>query len=354
MADFENVQPDEYKLLGMNFTPGRPWGIKYITIHHMAGDLDADQCNSVWRKAGTSAHYSVDRGGKIVQHVNDTDRAYACGDGVGVQSGGNDCSISIEHANSGSNPWTVHDAAIESGAHLVAALCKYYKLGRPQWGVNVFPHKHWKATACPGELAGSQNAKYMQRAQEWYDAMCGGKPAPAPTPAPAPQPQPAPQPTPSRKPLGKVDVRYALRNLNGGWNSEIVDFGDGPEGFAGVPNGQHDLLYVKVDKGSVKYRAHIVGGGWLDWVTKGDPADTVHGCAGVPGRAIDGVQVYYTTPDGFEYQQAWYRSQTKCRAGWLPVCCDDGGSVKGHDGWAGVLGEPLDRLQIAICDRNPF
>ena len=354
MADFENVQPDEYKLLGMNFTPGRPWGIKYITIHHMAGDLDADQCNSVWRKAGTSAHYSVDRGGKIVQHVNDTDRAYACGDGVGVQSGGNDCSISIEHANSGSNPWTVHDAAIESGAHLVAALCKYYKLGRPQWGVNVFPHKHWKATACPGELAGSQNAKYMQRAQEWYDAMCGGKPAPAPTPAPAPQPQPAPQPTPSRKPLGKVDVRYALRTLNGGWNSEIVNFGDGPEGFAGVPNGQHDLLYVKVDKGSVKYRAHIVGGGWLDWVTKGDPADTVHGCAGVPGRAIDGVQVYYTTPDGFEYQQAWYRSQTKCRAGWLPVCCDDGGSVKGHDGWAGVLGEPLDRLQIAICDRNPF
>ncbi len=350
MADFENVQPDEYKLLGMNFTPGRPWGIKYITIHHMAGDLDADQCNSVWRKAGTSAHYSVDRGGKIVQHVNDTDRAYACGDGVGVQSGGNDCSISIEHANSGSNPWTVHDAAIESGAHLVAALCKYYKLGRPQWGVNVFPHKHWKATACPGELAGSQNAKYMQRAQEWYDAMCGGKPAPAP----APQPQPAPQPTPSRKPLGKVDVRYALRNLNGGWNAEVTNFGEGADGFAGVPNGQHDLLYVKVDKGSVKYRAHIVGGGWLDWVTKGDPADTVHGCAGVPGRAIDGVQVYYTTPDGFEYQQAWYRSQTKCRAGWLPVCCDDGGSVKGHDGWAGVLGEPLDRLQIAICDRNPF
>lgn len=187
-----------------------------------------------------------------------------------------------------------------------------------------------------------------------FGVDAGSAPAPAPTPAPAPQPQPAPKPTPSRKPLGKVDVRYALRNLNGGWNSEIVNFGDGPEGFAGVPNGQHDLLYVKVDKGSVKYRAHIVGGGWLDWVTKGDPADTVHGCAGVPGRAIDGVQVYYTTPDGFEYQQAWYRSQTKCRAGWLPVCCDDGGSVDGYDGWAGILGEPLDRLQIAIGDRDPF
>ena len=185
MADFENVQPDEYKMLGRNFTPGRPWGITSVTIHHMAGDLDADACNRVWRNSGTSAHYSIDRNGKIVQHVNDTDRAWACGDGVGVNSGGNDRSISIEHANCKNGPWLVHDAAIESGAHLVAALCRYYKLGRPQWGKNVFPHRHWKSTACPGELAGSQNARYMRRAQEWYDAMCGGKPAPKPQPSTA-------------------------------------------------------------------------------------------------------------------------------------------------------------------------
>ena len=347
MADFENVQPDEYKLLGRNFTPGRPWGITSVTLHHMAGDLDADACNSVWRGAGTSAHYSVDRNGKIVQHVNDMDRAYACGDGVGVNSGGNDRSISIEHANCSSNPWLVHDAAIESGAHLVAALCKFYKLGRPEWMKNVFPHKHWKATACPGELAGSQNARYMRRAQEWYDAMTAG------TAAPAPQPS-TPQPAPSKKALGKVNVRYALRNLGGSWNSEVCNFGGGSDGFAGAPNGQHDLLYVKVDKGSVRYRAHIVGGGWLDWVSKGDPNDTVNGCAGIPGRAIDGVQVYYTTPDGYEYQQAWYRSQTTRRAGWLGVCCDDGNSVSGYDGWAGMLGEPLDRLQIGIGASNPF
>lgn len=172
--------------------------------------------------------------------------------------------------------------------------------------------------------------------------------------APAPAPQPQPQHQPSGKPLGKVNVRYALHNLNCSWNAEVTNFGGGEDGFAGVPNGKHDLLYVKVDKGSVKYRVHIVGGGWLDWVTKGDPNDTVHGCAGVPGRAIDGVQVYYVTPEGREYQQAWYRSQTTARAGWLPVCCDDGNSVSGYDGWAGMLGEPLDRLQISIGTSNPF
>lgn len=171
MADFENVEPDEYKYLGCNYNSGRPNGIQGITIHHMAGDLNADDCNRVWASAETSAHYSIDRNGYIVQHVDDGDRAWACGN-----SWANDVTISIEHANNNSDPWTVYDAAIESGAHFVAGLCKVYGLGRPEWMVNVFPHKHWSSTECPGELAGSQNAQYMERAQYWYDVMTGNAP----------------------------------------------------------------------------------------------------------------------------------------------------------------------------------
>ena len=174
MKDWETCDADEMRLLGQNYASGRPYGIDYITIHHMAGDLDADGCNRAWRASGASAHYSVDRNGVVCQHVWDGDRAYACGDGVGIGSGGNDRSISIEHANNSSNPWTVYPKALEEGAHLVAALCRLYGLGRPEWMRNVFPHKHWAATACPGELAGSQNAQYMARAQYWYDKM-GGK-----------------------------------------------------------------------------------------------------------------------------------------------------------------------------------
>ena len=106
----DSVQPDEYKLLGCNFSAGRPFGIKGVTIHHMAGDLNAAQCNSIWAANGCSAHYSVDRNGYIVQHVNDTDRAYACGDGIGT-GGGNDTTISIEHANSARGPWTTSACA---------------------------------------------------------------------------------------------------------------------------------------------------------------------------------------------------------------------------------------------------
>lgn len=158
----------------------------------------------------------------------------------------------------------------------------------------------------------------------------------------------------NRKPFD-THVHYALRNLNGSWNAEVTDFGEGSEGFAGVPCGKHDLLYMYADEGELKYQVHIVGGGWLDWVYKADKNDTVNGCAGIPGRAIDGVRAYYITPDGKEYKQIWYRSQTTEREGYLGVVCDDGTSIAGYtDDYAGIYGEPLDRLQMAIADYNPF
>lgn len=78
----------------------------------------------------------------------------------------------MEHANRSDG--TVSEACLDAGAHLVAVICKYYGLGRPQWRVNVFPHWDFQSTSCPGALGKSQNAAYMARAQAWYDAMCGG------------------------------------------------------------------------------------------------------------------------------------------------------------------------------------
>lgn len=153
----------------------------------------------------------------------------------------------------------------------------------------------------------------------------------------------------------KVNVSYGLHVLGGGWLDEVTNFGAGDNGFAGLPNHQHDLLYIKVDHGSVKYRVHTVKSGWLPWVTKGDRNDTVNGCAGITSEAIDGVQIVFLTPAGEPYQQAYYRSQTTQRAGWLGVVCDDGTSLPQYtDTYAGMFGEPLDRLQIGISSISPF
>jgi len=150
-----------------------------------------------------------------------------------------------------------------------------------------------------------------------------------------------------------TNVTYALRSLNGGWLDNVTNFGDGDNGYAGVPNQQHDYLTVSVTHGSVKYRVKTAQDGWLGGVTGSNRNDLANGAAGVSGHAITGVQIIYNTPSGEAYQQAYYRSQTTQRAGWLGVCADDG-SIAGFDSWAGIDGEPLDRLQIKIASANPF
>jgi N-acetylmuramoyl-L-alanine amidase len=356
MADWENVQPDEYKLLGCNYSAGRPYGITGVTIHHMAGDLDGDACNRVWSNAGTSAHYCVDSNGYITQHVNDTDRAWACGDGIGT-GGGNDTTISIEHANNNSDPWTVYEAALDSGAHLTAALCKYYNLGEPSWMGNVFPHKHWSSTACPGELAGSQNDEFMTKAKYYYNnlgASTGSATYDGTTYTSSSDGGSASSAASFPASSGaKVNVHYALHNLDGDWNDTVTNFGDGDEGFAGMPCGSHDMLIAWCDEGTLNYQVHTINGEWLPMVSKGDFNDDANGMAGNWGEAIDGVRMYYTTPDGQDYKQVYYRSQTADREGWLDVVCDDG-TTYGGDDYAGIYGEALDRLQVCITDGNPF
>ena len=150
-----------------------------------------------------------------------------------------------------------------------------------------------------------------------------------------------------------TDVTYSLRSLNGGWLDNVTNFGSGDNGFAGLPNKQHDYLTVSVNHGSVKYRVKTTEDGWLGWVNDSNRNDLANGAAGIAGHAITGVQIIYNTPAGEAYQQAYYRSQTTQRSGWLGVCADDG-SIAGFDSWAGIDGEPLDRLQIKIASTNPF
>lgn len=186
MKNWENIEADENLILNKHFTPGRAGTINKIVLHHNAGNLTIRGCYNVWQDREASAHYQVQSDGRIGQLVWDKDTAWHAGD-----FNANATSIGIEHADCQTRPWMISAACLENGAHLVAALCKYYKLGRPTWMKNVFPHSHFSATECPASIAGSQNAAYMKRAQEWYDAMTKGSSKPAPKPAKKPAPKPA-------------------------------------------------------------------------------------------------------------------------------------------------------------------
>lgn len=156
--------------LNKHFTPGRSGqSINKIVLHHNAGNLSIQDCWDTWQTREASAHYQVDSSGRIGQFVHDWDTAWHAGNGDA-----NRTSIGIEHANNTFSPgWTINDATLDNGAHLVAALCVAYGLGRPQWRVNVFPHSDFSSTACPGAIGGAQNGAYMARAQSHYDQMTG-------------------------------------------------------------------------------------------------------------------------------------------------------------------------------------
>lgn len=339
MQDWEELVADEDLILTKHFNEGKTSN-KFVVIHHNAGTLSGQQCYNVWQTRQASAHYQVDINGRITQHVWDSNTAWHAGD-----AWANANSIGIEHANNDTTNWTVSDATLEEGAHLVAAICRKYGMGRPEWCVNVYPHSHFSATACPGALQSSQKDAYMKRAQEWYDAMENGT-----EPGPAPETEAEPEAAaPAAKSMPTYQVHYALHKLGGSWWDEITNWHgeDDADGYAGCPNTKHDMVLAYVTKngaripGILKYRAHTTAAGWLPWVRNADYNDDQSGMAGNWGQVIDAVQFYFETPDGEEYQQAWYRTQTTQRAGWLPVVCDD-------QDYAGNFGEPLDRLQVKI------
>ena len=181
MKNWTTLDADENLIMGKHYTKGRAGkSVNKIIVHHNAGRLTIRQCWQVWQTRQASAHYQVDATGRIGQLVWDRDTAWHAGNWAA-----NLTSIGIEHANNHiGNPWTISESTLDNGAHLVAALCRYYKLGRPAWGTNVFGHKNFAATGCPGEIAGSQHATYMARAQYWYDHMTNNTSTPA-TPAPS-------------------------------------------------------------------------------------------------------------------------------------------------------------------------
>lgn len=171
--NWDTLAADVNMILTKHFTTGRQGAkINKIVIHYNDGNLTTEGCYSVWQTRAASAHYQVESTGRIGQLVWDANTAWHAGNWAA-----NISSIGIEHANLSGG--VVSAACLDAGSHLTAALCVKYGLGRPQWDVNVFPHRRFSSTSCPGQLYGSQKDAYITRAQEWYDSMVGGSSAPA-------------------------------------------------------------------------------------------------------------------------------------------------------------------------------
>lgn len=135
-----------------------------------------------------------------------------------------------------------------------------------------------------------------------------------------------------------VNFTYAVR-VEGG---TIYPFVRNLQDFAGVQGRKITDIAIKCDIGSVSYRVHVLGIGWLPYVSGCNWNDSNNGYAG-NGRVIDAVQVIYYPPVG-SWQKAQYRISPVKRGYYSWQYNDETGG--GQDGYAGAFGVPMDRFQL--------
>lgn len=246
--DYENLNADVNDILDKHFTSGRGGNnIQYVVIHYNDGDLTTEGCYSVWQTREASAHYQVESSGRIGQLVWDRNTAWHASNFAANQR-----SIGIEHANQGDS---MTDECIENGAHLCAAICKYYELGRPEWMLNVYPHCYFASTSCPGPLMeGTEyNSRYMERAQYWYDVMTGAT-------------------CEDSEPENPQDAGDAVNDSGFNYRAHVADYGwlepvhDGQTAGTTGKSKRLEALKITPPEGlelSVKF--HIQDKGWQTW-----------------------------------------------------------------------------------------
>lgn len=138
------------------------------------------------------------------------------------------------------------------------------------------------------------------------------------------------------------DVLYKVRINGRHWLPEVKNLED----YAGLYYaGITTDVAIKVTEGTIKYRVHILNGGWLSYVTGYDTRNPQNGYAGV-GKLIDAIEIYYYTPYGKPVKKAKYRVADK-NGKYYPWQYDNE-KTGGQDGYAGIFGKPIARFQMCL------
>lgn len=135
----------------------------------------------------------------------------------------------------------------------------------------------------------------------------------------------------------KIDVFY--KACIGTWLPEVKNYNDvNDDGYAGIERYQISGFCAKSSEGKLRYRVHLKNGGWLSWIDQYNQFDWSNGCAGLYGRVIDGLQMELVGVPGYQVE---YRVSPVVGKAYYPW-------VKGLSDYAGLYGQPIDKIQVRI------
>nr|DAY94385.1 MAG TPA: N-acetylmuramoyl-L-alanine amidase [Caudoviricetes sp.] len=278
-----------------------------IVVHNTANDATArnEIAYMTNNNYETSFHYAVDDK-EIVQGLPLDRNGWHSSDGNGK---GNREGIAIEicYSKSGCSRFI---KAEENAVDLIVYLLKKYN-----WGIDrVTKHQDYgNHKYCPHRTLDMGWNRFINMIK----AKIEDKPEPS---------------------SNVVNCYYKVRTQKHQWLPEVKNLDD----YAGYENSPITGLAIKVDKGSIRYRVHLKGKGWLPFVTGYDINDFNNGFAGDGVNAIDCVECYYYTPDNIRpFKKAKYKVNN------YPYQYDNEKN-KGQDGYAGVYGVTATKFQIII------
>lgn len=123
--------------------------IRYIVLHCTEGSAQSADAEFMGGSRMVSAHYLVDRSGRITQYVPDAERANHC-------RGANEYSIGIECVGGEDDP--LAEAQALALAKLLAWLCWQYSIALNKiYGHDFAPHYNGGGTSCPDKLFGPRH-----------------------------------------------------------------------------------------------------------------------------------------------------------------------------------------------------
>lgn len=294
--------------------PENKWGIKCpyemtptrIVVHNTANDASArnEIAYMTNNDYETSFHYAVDDK-EIVQGIEENRNGWHASDSNGK---GNREGIAIEicYSLSGGDRFI---KAEQNAVDLIVDILKRYG-----WGIDrVTKHQDYCGKYCPHRTLDMGWNRFINMIK----AKLEDKPEPS---------------------SNVVNCYYKVRTQKHQWLPEVKNLDD----YAGYENSPITGLAIKVDKGSIRYRVHLKGKGWLPFVTGYDINDFNNGFAGDGVNAIDCVECYYYTPNDIRpYKKAKYKVND------YPYQYDNE-KGNGQDGYAGVMGVPATKFQIVI------
>lgn len=314
---------------------------RYIVIHYTGNYTDTAKNNANYFRdvyRGGSAHYFVDEK-DIYQCVEDNNISW----GVGVNYGSNNLFGKVTNYNCiniemCSTNGVIAEATYKNTVELTKYLMNKYNIPAS----NVVRHWDVCTKQCPGWNGWGTGGNDASIWNTFKKDIING------TVSSIKVNHSVETNTSRNKSLGQVNATYAVQTNGNKWWEFITNKNDvNCNGFAGAGDGVPITgIAIKVDKGSVKYRVHILGVGWLPYVTGCNINDFNNGYAG-DGRTIDAVEVYYITPDGYEYQQARYRVSPIASKAYYSEQIDNFTSG-GMDGYAGEFGIAIDKFRLYI------